>query len=236
MKIRVLILLIFIALTACVANKTTRQANESDFHTNIGFAYYIEKNYQLAYTEFHKALQLNPNNRNALHGLALVHMEFQEYEIAKELFLRTLSIDSNYADAWFNLGLCYQNLNMHIEAIKAFGKALNNPLFTMQDKAYFGQGLSYYRIGRYDEAKSSFDKAIKRNFLLSQAHLFMALTYQKMGFYFEASKTLKQAIKFDTNYKGDLDKFKKNLIDALKTGQKTLPKEDILDFLEILKY
>lgn len=236
MKTKFPFLLCFFLILACTSDERIRQTNESDFHKEIGFAYYIEKNYQLAYSEFHKALQIDPNNKDALHGLALVHMEFQEYEMARDLFLRTLSIDSNYADAWFNLGLCYQKLNMHNEAINAFNKALSNPIFITQDKAYFGQGLSYYKLGKYEEAKNSFDKAIKRNILLIQAHLYMALTNQKLGLYSEASKTLKHGIKLDQTYKGDLDKFKKDLIEALKSGQGNLPKEDILDLLEILKY
>lgn len=236
MKFRIIILLIVLIASACTSDDRIRQTNESDFHKEIGFAYYIEKNYQLAYSEFHKALQIDPNNKDALHGLALVHMEFQEYEMAKDLFLRTLSIDSNYADAWFNLGLCYQKLNMHNEAINAFSKALSNPLFVTQDKAYFGQGLSYYRIGKYEEAKNSFEKSIKRNILLIQAHLYLALTYQKLGLYSEASKVLKHAITLDQSYKGDLIKFKKDLSETEKTGQSNFPKEDILDLLEILKY
>ena len=229
------LLIVFIAM-ACTSKERIRQMNESDFHKEIGFAYYIEKNYQLAYAEFHKALQIDPNNKDALHGLALVHMEFQEYEIAKDLFLRTLSIDNNYADAWFNLGLCYQKLNMHKEAIDAFQRALNNPLFITQDKAYFGQGLSLYRVGQYEEAKNSLDKAIKRNVLLIPAHLYLALTYQKLNQYSEAAKTLKNSIKLDPSFKGDVDKFTKTLLDDLKKGQTNMSKEDILDLLEILKY
>ncbi|GLI53651.1 hypothetical protein TISLANDTSLP1_13440 [Thermodesulfovibrio yellowstonii] len=236
MRTKFLVLLIAFIVIACTSEERIRQMNESDFHKEIGFAYYIEKNYQLAYSEFHKALQIDPDNKEALHGLALVHMEFQEYEMAKDLFLRTLSLDNNYADAWFNLGVCYQKLNMHKEAIDAFQKALNNPLFVTQDKAYFGQGLSLYRVGQYEEAKNAFDKAIKRNVLLIPAHLYLALTYQKLNQYSEAVKTLKNSIKLDQSFKGDIDKFTKNLVDDLKKGQTNMPKEDILDLLEILKY
>lgn len=232
----ILSLLIFLVIVACTSEERIRQTNESDFHTEIGYAYYIEKNYQLAYVEFHKALQISPDNKNALHGLALVHMEFQEYETAKDLFLKILSMAPDYADAWFNLGICYQKLNMHKEAIEAFQKALNNPLFITQDKAFFGQGLSYYRTGQYKEARDAFDKAIKRNVLLIPAHLYMALTYQKLNQYSEASKILKNAIRLDPSFKGDVDKFAKTLAEELKTGQSNMSKEDILDLLEILKY
>lgn len=228
--------MIIILLTACASEERIRTVNESEFHKEIGFAYYIEKNYQLAYTEFHKALKADPNNKDALHGLALVHMEFQEYEMARDLFLKALSIDPNYADAWFNLGLCYQKLNNHEEAINAFSKALSNPIFITQDKAYLAQGISYYRLGKYEKGKDSFDRAIKRNVLLTTGHLYLALTYQKLGLYSEASKTLKHAVKIDQNYKGNLEKFRKDLIDSLKTGHNSLPKEDILDLLEIMKY
>ncbi len=237
MRMKVFMILIFIiTLTACASEEIIRQTNESDFHTEIGYAYYIERNYQLAYAEFHKALQVNPQNKKALHGLALVHMAFQEFEIAKELFLKTLSLDSKDGDAWFNLGICYQNLHMHNEAIKAFSNALSNPLFVTQDKAYFGQGLSFYRLGKYDEAKNSFDKAIKRNILLIEAHIYMSLSYQKLGLYSEASRILRNSLKFDSTYKGDTEKFRSDLIMSLKSGQGTFPKEDILDILEILKY
>ncbi|WP_353684718.1 tetratricopeptide repeat protein [Thermodesulfovibrio sp. 3907-1M] len=235
MKI-ILSLLIFLLVVACTSEERVRQTNESDFHTEIGYAYYIEKNYQLAFVEFHKALQIDPDNKNALHGLALVHMEFQEYETARDLFLKILSIAPDYADAWFNLGICYQRLNMHKEAIEAFQKALNNPLFITQDKAFLGQGLSYYRTGQYKEARDAFDKAIKRNFLLIPAHFYMALTYQKLNQYSEAVKTLRNAIRLDSSFKGDVDKFAKTLEEQLKTGHSTMSKEDILDLLEILKY
>lgn len=229
-------LFLFFVLTSCATEQMILKTNESDFHKEIGFAYYIEKNYQLAYAEFHKALRIDPNNKDALHGLALVHMEFQEFERARDLFLKILSIDPNYADAWFNLGLCLQKINNHKEAVDAFGKALSNPLFITQDKAYLGQGLSYYRLGQYENAKVAFDKAVKRNVLLIPAHLYLALTYQKLGEYSEASKTLKHTLRLDQNFKGDLEKFRKNLLESLKSEQSYLSREDILDLLEILKY
>jgi len=237
MKIKsFILLLLLLTVIACTPEETVRKMNESDFHKEMGFAYYIEKKYQNAYSEFNKAIEVDQNNKDALHGLALVHMEFQEYEMARDLFLRTLSIDPNYADAWFNLGICYQKLNNHKEAIDAFNKALSNPVFVTQDKAYFGKGLSFYRLGQYEDAKQSFDKAIKRNFLLIPAHLYMALTYQKLNAYSEAAKTLHNAIKVDPSLKGDTAKFIKNLEADLKTGDANMSKEDILDLIEILKY
>jgi len=173
-----------------------------DLHT-------ILKKISNAYSEFHKAIEVDQNNKDALHGLALVHMEFQEYEMARDLFLRTLSIDPNYADAWFNLGICYQKLNNHKEAIDAFNKALSNPVFVTQDKAYFGKGLSFYRLGQYEDAKQSFDKAIKRNFLLIPAHLYMALTYQNLMHIQKQPKQLHNTIKVDPSLKGDTSKIYK---------------------------
>lgn len=233
---RISLIIACLLIISCTSEEVIRKSNESDFHKEIGFAYYIEKNYQLAYAEFHKALQINPNNKDALHGLALVYMEFQEYETAKNLFLKTLSIDPDYADAWFNLGVCYQKLNNHKEAIESFRKALNNPLFVTQDKAYFAQGVSFYRLGKYEEAKNAIDKAIKRNPLLTTAYYYLALTYQKLAAYSDAALTLRTALKLDSSYKGDINKFINDLQKALKEGQTSMPKEDILDLIEILKY
>ncbi len=223
-------------LSACVSEEKIRQVNESDFYKDIGYAYYIEKNYQLAYAEFHKALQIDPNNKEALQGLALVYMEFQEFERARDLFLKAISIDNEYADAWFNLGVCYQRLNKHNEAIQAFQRALSNPLFVNQDKAYFGIGISYYKLGKYEESKTMFEKALTRNVLLIPAHFYLSLAYQKLGLYSEASKALKNAVRLDQTYKGDLEKFERDLKESLSNSKIDLPKEDIIDLLEILKY
>ncbi len=229
-------MIVILSLSACMSEERIRQVNESDFYKDIGYAYYIERNYQLAYAEFHKALQVDPNNKEALQGLALVYMEFQEFERARDLFLKAVSIDSEYADAWFNLGVCYQRLNQYNEAIQAFQKALSNPLFVMQDRAYFGIGISYYKLGKYNEAKESFEKALTRNVLLIPAHFYLSLNYQKLGLYSEASKTLKKAVKLDQTYKGDIEKFAKDLKESLSNRKIDLPQEDILDLLEILKY
>ncbi len=58
--LKLIIFSIALIIVGCMNDERIRQTNESDFHKEIGFAYYIEKNYQLAYSSFIKPYRLTP--------------------------------------------------------------------------------------------------------------------------------------------------------------------------------
>jgi len=48
MKIKsFILLLLLLTVIACTPEETVRKMNESDFHKEMGFAYYIEKNIKM---------------------------------------------------------------------------------------------------------------------------------------------------------------------------------------------
>ncbi|MBR4506270.1 MAG: tetratricopeptide repeat protein [Bacteroidales bacterium] len=75
------------------------------------------------------ALQLEPNNTNAMYALAMYHQERQEMDEAEALYRRMLDVNSKSADAWHNLG--YIELTFYHDydrAITYFDSALaSNP-------------------------------------------------------------------------------------------------------------
>ena len=73
------------------------------------------------------ALQLEPNNTNAMYALAMYHQDRQEMDEAEALYRRMLDVNSKSADAWHNLG--YIELTFYHDyerAIAYFDSALSS--------------------------------------------------------------------------------------------------------------
>ncbi len=80
-------LILLLALNGC----STANVKEADFHYKMGSASLSEGNLQSAFVEFQKTLQLNPDNKDALLSLGYIHLQFEEFEKAKEVFLRAIA-------------------------------------------------------------------------------------------------------------------------------------------------
>ena len=78
------------------------------------------------------------------------YLEEGNHEKAMECCNEAISIDPNYADAYFIRGLVYTDIGAYEEAIKDFSKAID--LEPNDDHAYLRRGTAYYKLGRYHEA------------------------------------------------------------------------------------
>lgn len=65
---------------------------------------YSSRNNPMALEYLSTALQLEPNNTNAMYALAMYHQNRQEMDEAETLYRQILDINGNSADAWHNLG------------------------------------------------------------------------------------------------------------------------------------
>jgi len=75
------------------------------------------------------------------------------------LIRRTLKIDPQFAQAWFNKGSALSILSRYDEAIKAYDEGLKiNPQNAM---AWNNKGSALKSLGRTDEANKAFDEASK---------------------------------------------------------------------------
>ncbi|MGA1876051.1 MAG: sulfatase-like hydrolase/transferase, partial [bacterium] len=89
-----------------------------------GLSYYYLGSYDLAYDEFHKILEVNPDNISATFYLGSVEEKMGRFEQARDRFLHLLSMEPNYLDAHNHLGVIYHHLGQGEEAIKEFQLAL----------------------------------------------------------------------------------------------------------------
>lgn len=144
---------------------------------NLGYMYFLQGNYSEALKYFEKALQINPayhqaelnrdKTREILEGkLKVSAWELFEDAVRKDslelqiqLYKKALRLDSNYVDAWNNLGVAYFYYGETDSAIYCLNKALKkNP---NHPQVHNNLGYILDTLGRYDEAISHYKMALK---------------------------------------------------------------------------
>jgi len=87
---------------------------------------YSTRNNPLASEYLNTAIQLQPNNTNALYALAMFEQQNQNMEQAEELYRRILDINENSADALHNLGYIeLTHYHDYQRALEYFDRALD---------------------------------------------------------------------------------------------------------------
>ena len=117
----------------------------------LGNAYFINKQYDLAETHDKVALSINPSASEAINNLAGVYFVTRKFPEALELCKKAVQIRPNYAEAYYNIGLCFNNMKMHDSAIVYARKALN--IDNNYHKAFTTLASSYTALNNVDSAR-----------------------------------------------------------------------------------
>jgi len=233
-KVRYILIVLIIFVSSC-ATTTGENIQKASAHYKIGKSYLYENNIQSAYVEFQKALEFNPNDKEALNALGLVHLKFEDFQKAKETFIKATAIDPNFSEAHNNLGITYIKIGKWSDAVNSFKAALKNTLYQTPEHAYYNLGYACYRLGRINDAINAYKEVIKR---MQDSHLpyyGLALCYNAEGRYGDAAGAITRALELDPLYKGDKDKALKDFENKKLIAQGE-EERDIIDYLEILKY
>ena len=112
---------------------------------------------------------------------------------------KSVQLDPQDAEAYFNLGIVMQELGKLDEAEESYKKAITlKPDFTV---AHSNLGVVLKELGKLDEAEESYKKAItlKPDFIV--AHSNLGLVLKELGRLDEAEISLRQAIKLKPDFK-----------------------------------
>ncbi len=227
--------LLFTVLSGCATTVTIQQQKKADFHYKMGISSLKEGNFQMAYVHLQRALPLNPDNKDVLHGLGIVYLHFEKIKESEDYFLKAISIDPNFSEAHNNLGTLYMRTGQWEKAIKSFKKALSNPLYHSPETAFYNMGMSYYRMGNFALAIDAFRDSIRRSPMFSLPYYGLALAFNRAGRYSDAAAAISRAIEIDPVYAGDRIKFINDIRQRLLTA-KGEDEKDLKDYLEIMKY
>jgi tetratricopeptide (TPR) repeat protein len=164
---------------------------------NLGYMQFLQGNYVAALGNFYKALKANPNYEQASLNFAraseildgrlqvtafelvenAAQMDSLELQIAN--YRKALAIDSNYVDAWNNLGVAYFYYSNLDSAVICFKKALDkNPDYP---PAHNNAGYVLDVLGQYDQAIAHYQKAVqlRPNYLIAMANLLDSYMHKK---------------------------------------------------------
>ena len=133
-------------------------------------------------------------------------MEIDLYNKAIDDFTKTLNLDPNNSDSYFNIAICYDSLKEYKKAVDYYTKVIDIDNSSLD--AYYNRGLSKVGLKLYDEAFEDYKKSLEINPKYLNA-------YNGIGF----SKTKHSNNEFK---KGNINKAIELLNEALKYYQKGL--------------
>lgn len=176
---------IFELLNLCIKN-------EVQIPYNLGCLYIMQGNYQSAYMNFYRALEISPDDIASLVNCAGALHELKRFEDAIFYFNKAISLDPNYAEAWCNKGNTLLVLKQYADAIAHYDRALS--LKIDYAEAWSSKGNVLYEIKRYDEAIIHQDKALSLKPDYAEAWSNKGVILQSTGRVFDARVCLEKAL------------------------------------------
>jgi len=127
----------------------------ADAYSNLGNAYFDQKDYNEALLNYNESLKLKETELTyVLIGNTLAVKD--DYNNAVRAYQNAIRINSNYALAYFNLGLLNSQKGNFDNALKQFGKAIEiDPLFA---EAYRNTAIIYYMTENFEQSLYNFEK------------------------------------------------------------------------------
>jgi|GEM_PF-1617239 tetratricopeptide (TPR) repeat protein len=135
----------------------SRKKTSEDF-CREGYAYINLFRYDEAANSFKKALEIEPNNIEALKGRGLSLHMLKKYSEALEIFNKALEIDPDNDVLLYNRGSALCELGRYEEALKDLERALE-----IRENAgpWFGKAAILFNMKRYEEALECIEKALQ---------------------------------------------------------------------------
>ena len=82
---------------------------------------------------------------------------------AINLYQKSIIVNPEYTDGWFNLGLAYANENNLIESQKSFEKVIEIDPDYNSGYAYYALGMAFEHQGKKSDAVKNYKTFIKHN-------------------------------------------------------------------------
>jgi len=121
-----------------------------------------------------------------------------QLEMAVKSFEKAIVINSNFADAHYNLGLTLQELNQIQAAVESYEKALViQPNYA---EVHNNLGIAQRELGKIDDAVKSYNKALTIKLDYAEAHNNLGNALHELGEIDEAIKHYYKVISISPNY------------------------------------
>lgn len=159
----VLAALVVVALGCSGAQVSDDRIAKSEFHYKLARNYYTDRNLAMTQREIHEALQLNPNNAEALHLKGFVLMGLNDLSGASVALRQALVAKPDLQEARNNLGTVLIAQEQYAEAIEILKPLLEDALYPTPAFAQGNVGWAYYKLGDLSTARRHLETAVFLN-------------------------------------------------------------------------
>ena len=163
MKRYMAVLCILVLAGCATTGEGPSKSKMAEGYYNKGLAYLQANDLELAYVEFHRAVQTDEKNKMAYYGLGLIRERQGKLDEAREFYEEAIDIDSEFSEAYNALGVVYSRQQKWKEALKYFHKALENKLYTTPHIPYLNMGDMYMMQREYPKAIEAYRES--KNFV-----------------------------------------------------------------------
>jgi len=175
-----------------------KQLSLSKNEVNSVFTLYSNGRFQIAIDEIKALNEKYPNEPLLFNLIGACYKELGQLQGAAKMFEIATSINPNYSEAHFNLGVMHQALD-HLElAVESYSKAI--AITPNYPDAYNNLGTSLYDLGRLESSIESLEWAIAYKHDFSEAHCNLGKSLNDYGRVDAAIKSFKEAIVHKPNY------------------------------------
>ena len=203
-----------VLLGGCATSEETKQKSQGYYQEGMAS---LENDRQKAFVSFQKAVQLNPDNKEARYGLGHILVYRGKLAQAETEFREAIRIDENYSEAHTYLGQVLASQDRWPEAIAEFRRALTNPLYITPDLARFHLGRALVHEGDFQGAMEALEDALAvspPNVPPAMLQLELGRVYYKLGFERRAREALIKVTALDKT--GDYAVAAKEILARLK--------------------
>jgi ribosomal protein S12 methylthiotransferase accessory factor len=133
--------------------------------------------------------QLVYKKTSLLFHIGVVYYQNKQYDKAvRKLEQSVYAGEQKTKVAFFQIGMCFQNLGRHSEAVNNFQKALALAEQDDEDlwQIYYRAGLSYSALGEHETALDFLNKAIGKESANTEVYPALGSCYQSLGKYSDA--------------------------------------------------
>ncbi len=135
---------------------------DADFvepYINLGILY-SDRGSAMAADYFSGALNIDPNNVNAMYLLGLHYQEQEKYDKAVSSYQNIIAANPDYPHSYYNIGyIALVHQEDYDKAIEFMNKAIEvQPAFY---RAYYNLGYAYELKGNYQKAREAYKKSLQ---------------------------------------------------------------------------
>ena len=171
----------------------------SKAYFNLIDCYTALKRYEEALKTCERLINMKPRLPKAYLYLGIIRFDSEGEDICEsiEAFKKAISINPNYADAYYHLGNSYGAMGCLDEAIEALRQVTH--IEPDADHAYYLMWRIYQHLERYSEAINCCNEMIRINSKDYEAYFFLGRTYIKLKQYEKAIEAIKEVIRIKLN-------------------------------------